>query len=278
MWVFEGPQAGLEVIREGIAFAQARGLQEVVHFSTGSTLLDLLVDAGSYDESIGVGADYVKRYEVDVAAAYDRATVLAAEVRVWVMRGQVAQVAGSLDQLDAASQGTGAAQDVLIFRGSLALGRAALGEREAAATLLAEILHSDTRGDTYYGTLLAPLVRTAIQIGEPELAARFVSELEPRHRYLEHALVAADATLTEARGDLEAAATAYAEAADRWEGFGVVPEQGFALLGQGRCLVGLSRQTEASSVLRHAREIFEGLDAAPALAEIDGLLQATAQS
>ena len=278
VWVFEGPQAGLEVIREGIAFAQARGLQEVVHFSTGSTLLDLLVDAGSYDESIRVGADYVKRYEVDAAAAYDRATVLAAQVRVWVMRGQVAQVAGSLDQLDAASQGTGAAQDVLIFRGSLALGRAALGEREAAATLLAEILHSDTRGDTYYGTLLAPLVRTAIQIGEPELAARFVSELEPRHPYLEHALVAADAALTEARMDREAAVAAYADAAVRWEGFGVVPEQGFALLGQGRCLVGLSRQSEASPVLRHAREIFEGLDAAPALAEIDGLRQATAQS
>ena len=40
------------------------------------------------------------------------------------------------------------------------------------------------------------------------------------------------------RGDLQAAADAYADAADRWERFGVVPEQAFALLGQGRCLLG----------------------------------------
>jgi tetratricopeptide (TPR) repeat protein len=279
LWVFEGPQAGIEVIRAGIEFAEARGLHEVVHLSTGITLLDLLVDAGRYDESIGVGADFGQRFEADLGAAYDRATVLAAQVRVWAVRGEVADVAGALDELDAVSQGTGAAQDVLIFRGSLALGRASLGEREAAASLLAEIqTDSDTRADTYYAPLLAPLVRTAIQIGELELASRFVSGLDPRHRYLEHALVAANAALTEARGDRQAAAAAYAEAAVRWEGFDVVPEQGFALLGQGRCLVGLSRWTEASPVLRHAHEIFEGLGAVPALTEIDALLRTKAKS
>ena len=103
--------------------------------------------------------------------------------------------------------------------------------------------------------------------------------LEPRTPYAEHALVAANAALTEARGDLQAAADAYADAADRWERFGVVPEQAFALLGQGRCLLGLSRPTEAAPVLQHAREIFERLQAAPALAETDALLQqATALS
>jgi hypothetical protein len=78
---------------------------------------------------------------------------------------------------------------------------------------------------------------------------------------------------------LSSAADAYADAADRWERFGVVPEQAFALLGQGRCLVTLSRQTEAAPVLRHAREIFGRLQATPALAETDALLQqATALS
>ena len=79
--------------------------------------------------------------------------------------------------------------------------------------------------------------------------------------------------------DLQAAADAYADAAERWERFGVIPEQAFALLGQGRCLVELSHPTEASPVLRHAREIFERLQAVPALAETDALLQqATALS
>jgi hypothetical protein len=61
--------------------------------------------------------------------------------------------------------------------------------------------------------------------------------------------------------------------------FGVVPEQAFALLGQGRCLLGLSRPNEAAPILQHARKIFERLQAAPALAETDALLaQATALS
>ena len=47
----------------------------------------------------------------------------------------------------------------------------------------------------------------------------------------------------------------------------------------GRCLIGLSRPTEAAAVLQQAREIFERLKAAPALAETDALLQqATARS
>jgi hypothetical protein len=91
--------------------------------------------------------------------------------------------------------------------------------------------------------------------------------------------VAAEATVTEAHGDFLAAAEDYADAADRWERFGVVPEQAFALLGQGRCLVALSRSTEAAAILRRAREIFDRLKAAPSLAETDELLRrALAQS
>jgi hypothetical protein len=117
------------------------------------------------------------------------------------------------------------------------------------------------------------MVRTALGIGEPALAERLVAGLEPRYPYAEHALVAANASLTDARGDLQTAAIAYADAADRWERFGVVPEQAFALLGQGRCLLGLARPTEAAPILQHAREIFERLGATPALAETDALLQ-----
>jgi hypothetical protein len=47
-------------------------------------------------------------------------------------------------------------------------------------------------------------------------------------------------------------------------------------LGQGRCLLRLSRPTEAAPLLQHAREIFEGLNAAPALAETDVLLASAA--
>jgi hypothetical protein len=131
----------------------------------------------------------------------------------------------------------------------------------------------------YYPVLLPAMARTALAIGETALAERLVSGLQPRYPYAEHALVAANAALTEARGDLQTAADAHADAAGRWDRFGVVPEQAFALLGQGRCLLGLSQPAEAASALHHAREIFERLKATPALADADALLQkATAMS
>jgi hypothetical protein len=130
-----------------------------------------------------------------------------------------------------------------------------------------------------YPVLLTAIVRTALGVGGPDLAGRLVAGFEPRTPYARHALVAAEAVLTEGRGHVQAAAPTYADAADRWERFGVVPEQAFALLGQGRCLVELSRATEAASVLQRAREIFVRLRAAPALAEADELLlRATALS
>nr|MBA2559510.1 hypothetical protein [Propionibacteriales bacterium] len=103
--------------------------------------------------------------------------------------------------------------------------------------------------------------------------------LSPRFPYAEHALVAMDAALAEARGQSQTAADAYADAAIRWEGFGVLPEQGFALLGQGRCLLELSRRVESAEVLQRAREIFTRCGMGPALEETDALLaKATALS
>jgi hypothetical protein len=116
------------------------------------------------------------------------------------------------------------------------------------------------------------MVRTALAIGERTLAERLVERVEPRHPYAAHALVAANAALSEDGGAVQVAMNAYAEAADRWEAFGVVPERGFALLGHGRCLLALARPAEAGHVLRVARQIFDELDAAPMRSQADALL------
>jgi len=123
------------------------------------------------------------------------------------------------------------------------------------------------------GTLIE---RDPVVAGERDLestAERGTEDAETPTPNAEHALVATNAMLAEARGDTQSAADAYAEAADRWERFGVVPERAFALLGHSRCLLELGRPSEAAPVLREAREIFERLAAAPSLAETDALLQ-----
>ena len=129
-------------------------------------------------------------------------------------------------------------------------------------------------------TQYAPsLVRAAISMGDRALAERLAVGIDAIAPYPAHAAVATNASLIEMRGDLQGAAEAYGDAARRWAGFGVVSEQAFALLGQGRSLLGMGRSVEASSVLRESRAIFERLGAAPALAEADELLhRATARS
>jgi class 3 adenylate cyclase/tetratricopeptide (TPR) repeat protein len=274
LWAFEGPVAALEVLRDGIAFARARGLTERVDITTQSAL-DALVDTGGHDEVLEVVADMAERLEAS-GNVVDLAGVRANQARIVALRGQGGQMA-VLEWLESAARRSEDPHLVVCSLGSSALARAVLGQDEATAALLTEIEgYPRARETGYYPALLPAMVRTALGIGEPALAERLMSGVEPRTPYAERALVAANASLSEARGDLRAAADAYTDVADRWERFGVVPEQAFALLGQGRCLLGLSRPTEAAPILKHAREIFTRLQAAPALAETDVLLASAA--
>jgi class 3 adenylate cyclase/tetratricopeptide (TPR) repeat protein len=271
LWAFEGPRASLEVLREGIAYAKPRGLTEALDLLAESSL-NALVDAGEHEEALTLVAEIVSRLEAS-GDVFDLTSARAAQVRVFASRGQGDEVTEVLEGLVPAARGIEEPQMVVVGLGSAALVRAGLGQGEAAALLTELESFPGARDNPHYPILLPAMVRAALQIGEPALAQRLVTGLEPRYPYAEHALVAANAALTESGGDLQAAADAYADAADRWERLGVVTEQAFALLGQGRCLVGLSRPTEAAPVLQHAREIFEGLRAAPALAETDALMQ-----
>ena len=130
---------------------------------------------------------------------------------------------------------------------------AALRNLSHAATLLGELAAAEgTRDNPYYAELLPTLVKTSITISQPDIAEQFTTGFEPHTPYAQHALIAATATLAEARGDHQAAADGYADAAARWEQFGVTPEHAYALQGHGRCLMHLNQPHEATPVLQHA--------------------------
>jgi class 3 adenylate cyclase/tetratricopeptide (TPR) repeat protein len=276
LWTFEGPAASLEVLREGIAFARSRGLAEIVDAATYCTL-DPLVDLGEHEEVLEIVRDLGPRLEQN-GDREGLVVVQAAWARIAALRGQASLPADSLARLESDTRSLGFAQVVPLGLGSAALARAMLGEAAAAAALIAEV-DATPADQSYLAAFLPAMTRTAIALGDRELAERLIDGFTPRYPYSEHALVAADAILVEASGDPRTAGDAYASAADRWERFGVVPELAFALLGQGRCLLRLSRSTDATSILHHAREIFERLRAGPALADVDGLIRvATALS
>lgn len=153
-----------------------------------------------------------------------------------------------------------------------ALAYLSVGKPQHAGSLLAELERTpDVRQELYYAAHLPDMVRTALACGDAALGARLVEGVEPRTPLREHALRAGRATLAEAGGELEQAASLYAEAAERWQAFGNVPERGHALLGRSRCLLALGRAPDAASPLRQAQEIFAGLRAKPALMEAEAL-------
>jgi hypothetical protein len=235
--------------------------------------VETLIETGEHEEVLALVAEMAPRLEAS-GDVFGLIVARCSEARVLVLRGKSTQVTEMLDWLEATARGTDDPQLVVCGLGSAALVRAGLGHDETAAALLAGLeAYPFARDNQNYPVFLPTVVRTALSIGSYALAERLVAGLEPRYPYAEHALVAAGAALSEARGELQSAADAHADAADRWERFGVVPEQAFALLGQGRWLVGLSLPTEAAAVLQHGREIFERLQATPALAETDAILQ-----
>jgi hypothetical protein len=148
---------------------------------------------------------------------------------------------------------------------------------EQAHALLTELeAVPEVRTDPYYGSRLSELTRCALALGELELAGRLVDGVEPRTPLLRHALAAGRAQLAEAAGDHEQALVLHAEAAERWQEFGNIPERAYALLGRGRSQLSLGR-AGAEAALGEARELFASLGYEPALAETEALLaQATA--
>jgi hypothetical protein len=203
-----------------------------------------------------------------------------AETMIHTLRGHPEKTVSTLAWLEGTSRDSSHPDAISTNLATVAFAKTALGNPGHALALLSEIdTTPDIRENISFAARLPLMVRIALTLGDLELAQQLIGGVEDRTPFHEHALIAANAALNEASGEHGAAADGYADASRRWQTFGVVPEQAFALLGQGRCLVALGHPTDAAHPLRLARDIFQELQAAPALAETDALLrQATALS
>jgi len=270
LWTHEGTASSLETTQAGLAFAEARGLTEMANFLALNSI-DLLVESGELDEALELAGKLAQRPEVkeDVQLVLG---LEAQQARIGALRGNEATTADKLDWLVTTARSTKNMEFTVQCLGAAALVHARLGRNEAAAALLAEIeANPDTRQNPVYASRLPAMVRTALAIGNPELAQHLRTGVEPHAPLNEHALTAATAALAEAHGDLETAAAGYADAATRWQTFGNVPERAYAMLGQGRCLRALG-DPDGEQPLRLARGLFALMGCKPALMETDSLL------
>ena len=259
------------MLQAGVVFARARGLTEMTVGLTAS-MLDFLVETGEHEQALTLATELGIELEAS-GNLFDLTVVRATQALILTLRGQARQVADTLDWLETTSRDAGDVDLFVMGLGTAAIVRAAIAQTDHAEALLAEIDATPVTCDIVnYPRMLPALVRTALATTNPQLAQQLATGVEPHTPYQEHALTAAAAALAEANGDHQTAADGYTDAARRWEAFGVIPEQAFAHLGHGRCLLALDDPT-ADQPLRHARDLFSRLQAAPHVAECDLLLQ-----
>jgi hypothetical protein len=130
--------------------------------------------------------------------------------------------------------------------------------------------HPDGRGNSNYPTILPGVVRTALGVGDSELAQRLSERVEIEYALQKNAVDAARAQIAEHAGNHAEAAALYASAAEHWEELGAVPAQAYALLGLGRSLLALD-DSNAERPLAQAAELFRAMGYRPALAEAESL-------
>ena len=178
---FEGPEASLEVLREGIALREGP-------WAHG--------DARRADGKLARGPRRYRRTRRGARRRRrDRSAAGSERGRMGPQRGPCR--AGS-DPLPAGSGGAGgrvARLARVLLQGtriprrtsswasaSATMGRAGVGQDEAAAALLAELEPTPAARDNQsYPALLPAMVRTALGIGDPELAERLASGLRAPH-------------------------------------------------------------------------------------------------
>jgi tetratricopeptide (TPR) repeat protein len=273
----DGPREAAGVARDGLELVAGRGMPTVACI-LASNLTTALVDQGAFDDALEVIARWLGPTDAlgnrgdGVAGLLRRSR---AQIAWW--RGDSTTLVDMVAELRQAERAI-AHDDVWVtLAGFVAMALAEAGDRDGAAALLdaVETWPLDERDFSGYFDAALTLVRASIGIGDVARAERLIV-MPARWPLIDHILATAGALIAEAQGDLESAVVRFAEAADRWQTFGVATEEALARLGHGRCLVRLARAAEARGSLARARELVTGMGAAPKLAELDALAASAA--
>ncbi len=270
VWLTAGAEAGLEIHEAGIVFDEQRGSQGNRHWKIAESAW-MLYDLGRWDEVLEA-TDRVLAF-VGSSTGQLRIVALPYLAQVLVRRGKTAEAAVLVEEFVPLARDARDAQVLVPALAVAALVAQAGGDLAAAVGFVDEIEESTREvADNHRAFMVDELAAVSVEAGDLDSIRRLVDSIRLTAGRTGHALVGARAVLAEADGDPEAALLLFEEAAKRWAEYGYVLGRGLALLGSARCLLALGRRTDATPVLRQARDIFAALEAAPALAEVDALL------
>jgi class 3 adenylate cyclase/tetratricopeptide (TPR) repeat protein len=268
-WQHHGPQAGLDIYTESVVFCERRGLAEVgLHMR--AEILFCLTELGHTEKAVGEMGAIADLTQ----ASGDRAFIFWRGLHLWILveRG-AAETAPDPDEFVAAAREMGHMPALAMAIASAARLHVARGELPEARALMRELgeLAAEHADVIAYP---APELRVVLGLGELQLAERLIAHAEASATtpFDWHSVASMKAQLAEAEGGHAAAADLHRDAAERWRQFGNVPEQAYALLGQGRCLHALG-DPAAAPPLTEARELFASMGYKPAQVETEALLQ-----
>ena len=273
-WWIEGPRGTLDIYREGIDFAERRGIVESVQYME-VTRTGALGCVGHWDQVREVADRLTQSFEKGgfVKALVGLRAFLA---HAMLLRGEASSALPLAAWAADVGTRSRSSPDLLVAAlPTEALARFQTGDRSGATRALRAVEGSpEFRTAVLLWERLPQMARTAIALGEVALAERIVAFAgDPPFPYPETCLMAARAAILEERGELEQACELYGGAADRYDGWGVLPEQGYALLGGGRSLLSLGNEKDGRERLAQACSIFTRLGAQPALDELDSVLE-----
>jgi tetratricopeptide (TPR) repeat protein len=241
--------------------ARQRGMTSQAMWALAESVW-MLHDVGSWDRLLE-RADEVSAWDAEHGSGYYRALVGPYRARVQLHRGGRERGSHVPDYLRFARQ----SDDLQVLAPALATFAMARAEADAPADALAAIEELDglsrERSAAYREAHLPDLVETCVRLRRLDVAEGLLEDTEGTQPRQRHCIRTAEAILAGARGDHEAALSAFDEARDAWAAFGCAFERARADLGAGLALRALERVDEAAERLDAAGSTFEELGAEP---------------
>jgi hypothetical protein len=276
IWFDEGPSRGEELFAAAIEFGERRGAAGTANWARMETMWARF-DLGRWDEVLELG-DRVLEIERDRAGqAAFFAVIFQSLVRV--ARGDLELTSIIEDEIVPRAREIGDGQVVLPALRLAAMNRLLHADAGAGVAFVRELSESMSERPGFHAPLLEDSARVCLAGGAGPLLRELTERAVPHLWRDRNCVLSARAVLAELEGDPAMALELHVEAAEQWAAFPHVFEHGHALLGAGRTLLALGRESEARERLLEARDLFSGLGAAPAIGEADELLaRATAKS
>jgi tetratricopeptide (TPR) repeat protein len=254
---FVGLREARQLLDAAVEFSASRGLTYAGMWQRGERLRSLY-HLGEWDEL---------RREADVVIPWVRdhgGGQLEVIARIYVTdflvhAGAIDEAAASAAELLSGARDSGDPQVLVPGLTAAALVSWAQRDEGRALSFVEELDEATDRSAPYRDHCLVWPSRIAIALGAEHLAESFLDDEEYDAAWNRCARLTARAMLAEARGEAAEASGLYREAGTRWEAYGSIVEQAYALLGLGRC--------GDAKALVDGEAIFARLGAAPVLAK-----------